>query len=74
MTILLTLILSGLSSQHQITALSYDWPRNETYVEFGVLYVCSDRFTFTFDGKAMTARMETDKCVRDVVFTNGFGG
>ena len=71
--ITLTLIVAGMSSQHQVTSLAWNHPVG--YVESGSLYVCTGTFpagAFTYNGGAMTARIEADRCVGDVVFKGGF--
>lgn len=64
-TILLTLILGGSLTEHQVTAFSYDaGPQTLTYTEGGVLHTQSGIAIFTYNGVTLTVK--TDR-----VFGNG---
>lgn len=77
MSILLTLILSGATTSHTVTQLS--WSRQSqgyvaSYVESGDLHFCTPASGgFRFDGTPpATAKIETTKCQIDRIFKGGF--
>jgi len=66
--IALLLTIAGLSTPHQVSALSYSRAQL-TYTE-GQLWLCSGVTAFRFD--ASGAAVSAGKCVADKVFSNGF--
>lgn len=71
--IALTLTIGALTTPHQVTSLAWNHPVG--YVESGSLYVCTGTFpagAFTYNGGAMTAGIEADRCQPDTIKRNNF--
>jgi hypothetical protein len=70
MIITLTLVVAGLSSQHQVSSVLYSHDQM-IYIESNRRIICTGHETFTFSGT--TVRMTADKCTgQEEIFYNGF--
>lgn len=69
--ITLALTLAGVTTNHDISAVSFDRANLVTYVESGTTYVCT-KAAYEFSGPPWTVRLVAPVCFRDSVFTSGF--